>query len=341
MQRKKLVYLAAVLALLIASFTVAAMAGAPPAGAAPQGPADPETALEQAKALAAEQAPAVSPVVIEASPGGDGYPLFVGVDDVNVPAYTIDPATNAMSPHALGVQIWGAAFDPASNAVYINNGSTLYKWPVGGAVSALGTVTDPAGAPQALVGLAFYAGALYASKNIANEAIYEIDLNTLVATVAIDYPDGDFDFGGLAADPKSGDLYATNDDATPHGTGLFRINQDGSATQIAPYPAGETDIDGLAIGNDGNAYLVIDQPGNIYVYDFSAAAYVTPLTNPWTTSEVFSAGAYLLHEPTAVALRGLASASAAAGLPSGAPLAALPAAAAAALGAIYVCRRRR
>ena len=76
------------------------------------------------------------------------------------------------------------------------------------------------------------------TRNIANEAVYTIDPTTLVATVYIDYVDADFDFGGLAADPNTGELYGTNDDATPNGSGLFRINTDGTATLIAPIPPG-------------------------------------------------------------------------------------------------------
>jgi hypothetical protein len=254
---------------------------------------DPETALEQARALAAEQAPAIQPTTL-AVPSGAVDPLFIGVDDTTVPAYTVNPTTNAFTPHALGVQVWGSAYDAVNDIVYINNGSTLYAWPVGGAIATLGTITDPAGATQSMTGLAFYNGTLYGVKNIANEAVYAIDTTTRVATVYIDYVDADFDLGGLAADPNTGTIYATNDDTTPNGSGLFRINPDGSGTQIAPYPAGQTDIDGLAVSHDGFAYLVTDEPGSIYVWDFGAAAYATPLNNPWTSSEVFSAGAWIL-----------------------------------------------
>jgi hypothetical protein len=137
---------------------------------------------------------------------------------------------------------------------------------------------------------------LYGVKNITNEAVYSIDTTTRVATVVIDYVDGDFDLGGFAADPNTGEFYATNDDTTPNGSGLFRINANGTGTLITPYPAGQTDIDGLAVSHDGKAYLVTDEPGFIYVWDFGAAAYATPLNNPWTTSEIFSAGAWI-NEP--------------------------------------------
>src|SRR5690606_17670049 len=150
-----------------------------------------------------------------------------------------------------------------------------------------------AGNTQSLVALAFYNGTLYGTKNIANEAIWEINITTLVATVVVDYIDADYDFGGLAVDPTTGEFYGTNDDTSPNGSGLFKINMDGTATLIEPYPAGENDIDGLAIGADRKVYWVIDQPGNIYVYDLETSSFLTPLTSPWTTSELFSGGAWI------------------------------------------------
>ncbi|HRQ41014.1 MAG TPA: DUF4397 domain-containing protein [Chloroflexota bacterium] len=253
-----------------------------------------ETLLEQAIARAAEQEPAAAGPLTLLSPQNVDYPLFIGVDDVTaIPAYQVDVITNNFLPAFSGAQVWGAAYDEANNLVYFNSGATLYEWPVGGTINQLGTIVDPGGATQAMVGLAFYNGQLYGTKNIANEAIWTIDPSTLVAAVFIDYVDAELDCGGFAADPNTGTFYCANDTATPHGTGLFIINPDATVTQVAPYPAGQTDIDGLAISNDGFAYLVIDEPGFIYVYDLVGGAYTTPLNNPWTTSEVFSAGAWI------------------------------------------------
>ena len=293
MQRKRLVYLLFVLTLVLSMLPATALA---------QDPDSEETLLEQTKALAAEQNP-TAPEAPSPRYFGDAvtHPLFIGVDDITVPAYQVDVVTNAFLPAFSGFQVWGSAYDPVNDKVYFNNGSTLYEWPVGGSVTTLGTIVDPAGATQSMVGLAFYNGTLYGIKNIANEAIWAIDTSTLVATVHIDYVDADFDLGGFAADPNTGEFYATNDDATPFGTGLFRINANGTGTLIAPYPAGQTDIDGLAVSDDGFAYLVTDEPGFIYVWDFTAGAYATPLNNPWTTSEVFSAGAWIweaVQEPS-------------------------------------------
>ncbi len=254
---------------------------------------NPETALEQALALQAERNPApAQPLSTPLWSVDTDYPLLIGVDDAAIPAYRIEPATAANIPAFTGYQVWGAAYDVENDIVYFNNGSTLYEWPVGGAVTTLGTITYSAAAMPA-TGLAFYDGTLYAVKNIANEAVYTINLSTLEASLYIDYSDADFDFGGFDADPNTGDLYATSDDIDLFGPGLYRINLDGSATLIAAYPAGQTDIDGLAVSDDGIAYLVIDEPGDIFVYDLNTNAYLAPVANPWATFETFSAGAWL------------------------------------------------
>ncbi len=257
-----------------------------------------ETNLEQARAQAAEENPTVLPAVSrEFTLHATQYPLFIGVDDTTVPAYQIDVTNSVAITAFVGFQVWGAAYDAVNDKVYFNGGSTLYEWPVGGAVTPLGTITDVTGTQQSMVGLAFYDGMLYATKNIANEAIWAVDPGTLIATVHIDYVDADLDCGGFSADPDTGTFYCTNDDTMPHGAGLVIINPDASVTPVAAYPAGQTDIDGLAVSDDGFAYLVIDEPGSIYVWDFVAGAYATPLNNPWATAEVFSAGAWI---PTGV-----------------------------------------
>ncbi|MBE2198540.1 MAG: DUF4397 domain-containing protein, partial [Anaerolinea sp.] len=290
MKRKRLLIFMSFLVMFVL-LPLVVLAQSPVAAAADSA----ETQLEQAMALAAEQetsAPATMPSVILA-PQTVEYPLLVGVDDTTIPAYQIDPITNNMIQAFIGAQVWGAAFDEANNLVYFNSGATLYEWPVGGAINQLGTIVDGGGNNQSMVGLAFYNGTLYGTKNIANEAIWAIDTDTLVATVHIDYVDADLDCGGFAADPNNGVFYCANDDATPYGIGLVIINPDASVTPVAAYPAGQTDIDGLAVSHDGYAYLVIDEPGFIYVYDLIGGVYAPPLNNPWTTAEVFSAGAWI------------------------------------------------
>lgn len=279
----------------LAAACLSILCSAPAVAEPPDAGESAETGRERAAARGAElAAPAGWPPAIAGSgpSGGDDGPLFVGVDDTTVPAWRIDVGNGNAAQAFSGFQVWGAAYDPAGDRVFFNSGSTLLVWPVGGAVQTLGVMVDGGGATQSMVGLAFHDGVLYGIKNIANEAIWTIDPTTLVATVNVDYVDADFDLGGFAIDTATGEFYATNDDTTPHGSGLFRIDAGGTGTLVAPYPAGQTDLDGLAVGG-GFAYLVPDEPGSIYVWDLAGGAYVAPLPNPWTTAEIFSAGAWI------------------------------------------------
>lgn len=282
----------------IASFTLFAVSVAA-AREARQGPDDGpdpgDVTLEQEaeQEKAATDAPATHPSFLWATDAVTA-PLFIGVDSVSVPAYHVDVETNAFYTAFVGAEVWGAAYDPTVEKVFFNDGATLYEWPVsGGAPVMTGIITDGLGNSLNAVGLAYFDGFLYSSRNIANEAIYRINPQSLVATPYIDYVDADYDFGGIAFDPNTGALYGTNDAATPHGRGLFEINGGGTATMIAPYPDGQTDIDGLAVSDDGKAYLVPDEPGLIYVFDFDVMTYTTPLNNPWTSSLIFSGGAWI------------------------------------------------
>ena len=109
-----------------------------------------ETERERAAARTAELASrpgAPAPVAGSGPAGGDDGPLFVGVDDVAVPAWRIDVGNGDAAQAFSGFQVWGAAYDPAGDRVFFNSGATLLVWPVGGAVQTLGTVVD-GGAPR-------------------------------------------------------------------------------------------------------------------------------------------------------------------------------------------------
>jgi len=233
-----------------------------------------ETQLEQAKALDAEQNPVLRGDLPVTFPKGAPYPLFAGVDDATLPtsSFLIDPVTDTNIPAFGGAEVWGSAYDPDNDKVYFNDGAVLYEWPVSSpTVTMLGTIMDVTGATLTMTGLAFYDGALYGVRNVANEAVYLIDTTTYVAAVFIDYDDATVDCGGFAADPNNGDFYCTSDVTATRGLNL--INPDGTLTLITAYPDSQTDIDGLAVSDDGFAYLVIDQPGSIYVWNFGAAAF--------------------------------------------------------------------
>ncbi len=138
-------------------------------------------------------------------------------------------------------------------------------------------------------------GKLLGTKNIATEAVYEIDPATGVATLQIQYP-STFDFGGLEYDPSTGRLYGLNDSLTGgSGRGLYEIVDATTQNFISGYPGAETDIDGLAVG-DGRAYYITD--GNLvlqpffYVYDIATGTQVGTIPSVFTGSGTFAAGAW-------------------------------------------------
>lgn len=265
-----------------------------------------ETLLEQQRALEAEtlgsvvRTGVVHPDAVAAR-GSSGL-LFCGVDDVTVSTYSIDPVDNTTVPQFIGFEVWAAGMISAPAAgdgvVYFNDGTQLYRWPANGAPELCCTLTF-GGSDTSTVGMAYdpNGGRLLMSKNIATEAIYSLPVvagscpGACDLTQEIVYDDTAYDFGGLAYDPGRGLLYGSSDDATPGPAGVYLINGDGTATLVAAYPAGYTDVDGLAFGN-GFLFLVTDEPGDFPVYDVDGGAYVTPLTNPWTTAELFSGGAF-------------------------------------------------
>jgi hypothetical protein len=235
-----------------------------------------------------ETAQITAPMIITA-------PLFVGVDNVDEFTYQIEPDTGDNYPRFEGFEIWGAAYDPDNERVLFVSGTNLYQWSSDGVVEILGSIKSTDGINVlSMVGLAYGDGVLYGVRNITTpgdpEGLYQIDTDTLVATsLAAFTPDSVYEIGGLDYDGETGKLYATNDHTDG---GLVEINATGVITAVAPYPEGQIDLDGLAIGN-GRAYLIPDEPGFIYVYDFATMTYTTPISNPWTTEEIFSAGAWI------------------------------------------------
>jgi hypothetical protein len=190
--------------------------------------------------------------------------------------------------------------------------STLFSSPFGPTLTPtnLGTMMFNA-ATVNFVALGFSNGQLFGTRDIATEAVYTIDPTTLVASQAYVYP-STFDFGGLDFDATTGQLYGLNDaTGAPGGSGLFQIDVPGmTQTFRAPYPAGETDIDGLGVHN-GLAYYVTDGPNttqpNFYVFDIATGMQVGTLPSPFTAGGTFSAGT-VVPEPTSLALVGISTA---------------------------------
>lgn len=224
--------------------------------------------------------------------------------NVNV---TTGAATAIYSSTGNDAKPWGMAYDSGSDALYWNNGNTLFRSPFGPTLTptSLGNMTFNAAGVN-FVALAFANGKLYGTRNIATEAVYEIDPTTLVATQVYVHNTA-FDFGGLEVDAATGKLYGLTDAApAPDVRGLYELNTAAqTATFRAPYPAGETDIDGLAVYN-GVAYYVTDGPNttqaNFYIYDVVSGAALGTLPSPFTGSGTFSAATFVapVPEPTGV-----------------------------------------
>jgi hypothetical protein len=230
--------------------------------------------------------------------------LIVGSDISTATIYHINTTSGAATALLSGAdaRCWGMAYDHDTNTLYWNNGSTLYSAPfsLGGLTPTnLGTMMFGASSVN-FVGLGYRAGKLLGTRNITTEAVYEIDPGTLQATQLYVYPSADFDFGGIDVDMTTTLLYGVSDDTSPLGTGLYEIDTNAMTTTFrAPYPAGETDIDGLAAYN-GLAYYVIDQPGLFYIYDIATGNQVGTLNSPFTGSATFSAAAYVPDGPVSL-----------------------------------------
>ena len=231
--------------------------------------------------------------------------LFVGTStNVNDPTstandiFTVDPVLNTSTSVLTATQIWGATADPANLRVLftrasgltppagqLGGGDELMEVPyAGGAPTAIGRITTAAGGFR-IDGLAMSGGVLYGvnAGAGAENGLYSIDLTTLVATEIALFLDS---ISGLDADPNTGVIYGTNDTTGQ----LVTISTGGVIANLEPYPAGLTDVDGLAVGN-GFVYLVTDEAGIFGVYDIAADAYVTPLTSPFTVADTFSGAA--------------------------------------------------
>ena len=244
--------------------------------------------------------------------------LIVGNDQTGVATiWNVDPMTGtatALYSNSDGsAKPWGMAYDGATNMLYWNDGSTLYGSPFGATLTPtnLGTMMYN-GSTVNFVALGFKDGMLYGTRNISTEAVYEIDPETLNSTLVYQYSSS-YDFGGIDFDAVTGTMYGLTDSYPSGGQrGLYEIDvMNQTVTFKAPYPAGETDIDGLAV-YDGIAYYVTDGPNTVqqyfYKYDIASGTMLGTIPSPFTGSGVFAAATWVPEPASAVllALAGLA-----------------------------------
>jgi hypothetical protein len=229
--------------------------------------------------------------------------LVVGNDQSGVATiYVIDVATGVATPiysaSTTDAKPWGMAYDASTNTLYWNNGGTLFSSPMGNPLTPtnLGGLTYNGGTVN-YVALSFQNGKLYGTRNIATEAVYEIDPVTRDGVLLWAYPTG-FDFGGLEHDASNGLLYGLSDAApSPQVRGLYQIDTVAQTTTfIAGYPGTETDIDALAVAN-GTAYFVSDGPNttqaNFYVIDVATGTQIGTIPSPFTGSGTFAAATWV------------------------------------------------
>lgn len=254
-------------------------------------------------------------VVLFAGASAHGQ-LIVGNDQSGVATIwhidvTTGAATSLYAASTNDAKPWGMAYDGASNTLYWNSGGSLYKSAFsmsGLSPTLIGTLMFNS-ANINFVGLGFRNGKLVGTRNIATEAIYEIDPTSLVVTQGWVHPAA-YDWGGLDVDATNGKLYGLTDTApAPNVRGLYEIDDANQmVTFISGYPGAETDIDGLAMYN-GRAYYVTDGPNTaqpfFYVYDVASGMQVGTLPSPFTGSGTFSAAAFI-PSPGAMGLAGLA-----------------------------------
>jgi len=248
--------------------------------------------------------------------------LVVGNDQSgSASIYVIDVGTGVATPLLTGstaeFKPWGMAADNTNSILYWNNGGNLYSASYGDLIGGTAAPTPLAmtfnSSSVNFVGLGFdpVSGKLLGTRNIATEAVYEIDPVTGVATQLYVYS-STLDFGGLDYDTDTSTLYGLSD-APSTARGLYDIDYVGATTtMVAAYPGGETDIDGLAVGG-GNAYFVTDGPNatqaNFYVYDIATATQTGTIASPFTAGGTFCGAAWapglVVPEPGTVVAVGL------------------------------------
>lgn len=241
--------------------------------------------------------------------------LFAGTStNINDPAgaandvFSIDPMSDTSNSILMSVGVWGATADLANQRVLftrasgltpppgeIGGGDELFAIPFGGgAETSLGRIVDGAGEGFRIDGLAISGGVLYgvnAGAGVGN-GFYSIDLTTFLATQIALFTDS---ISGLDADPDTGIIYGTNDTTGQ----LVTLSTLGVITNVIAYPAGVSDVDGLAVGS-GIAYLVTDEAGTFPAFDIAGGTFGTALTSPFTVADTFSGAAFASSDTSSI-----------------------------------------
>ncbi|MBY0261499.1 MAG: DUF11 domain-containing protein, partial [Phycisphaerales bacterium] len=241
--------------------------------------------------------------------------LFAGVSIPTTALKRVDIVTGASRDFSLGLSYQGLAADDSRQVFWGTDGFDLYYVPyyVPTPIRVGPIRPDGAGTGFQLVsGLAAGNGVIYANDDEngggSPKGLYTINPRTAASTQAYIW---DFDtpqpgspnlnFDAIDFNPLDGKVYGWQRNAVGFpagdGMGLYAIDVAGrtiakvaGSVPAASYPGyGNGDIDGLAVG-EGRAYYVIDQPGEIAVFDLSTGTFLPRIPSPFV-SNLTGAGA--------------------------------------------------
>ncbi|MEA2286937.1 MAG: hypothetical protein QOJ21_2980 [Solirubrobacteraceae bacterium] len=161
-----------------------------------------------------------------------------------------DYATGFPFERCCGFGPVGVAFDTSDN-LYVADAADghIYRFQPGGGAAGPATRLSASALAGGIKGLAFSGGRLYLARGKANDVV---ELNQATGAIRRTVADGIPCATGLAADPKSGDLFVSQGTCTNH---ILRISDltDGTGT-VTRYASTPCCADGLAFGPDGTLY---------------------------------------------------------------------------------------
>ncbi len=216
---------------------------------------------------------------LNGSPGGELYEINL-TSNMSTSIATL--GIGGMTADSQNGRIYFTAWEGTSTTGYAN----LYMFTVGGGGPTQIGVIKNSGSDFRIDGLAMVGGVLYGSRAAGlQDGLYRIDMATFEVT-QID-PLAGRSVSGIDADPKTGLIYGADDNSGM----IISIDPAGpTISNVAAYPAGRSDFDGVGVDDQGNIYIMEDQPQPIQIYNLGTNSYTT-LATPITGTLTFSAGA--------------------------------------------------
>lgn len=201
---------------------------------------------------------------------------------------------------------WGLAADNTNYKLYWCNGTHLYSSTFQSFVSSSPTISvhtlTYSSNAISFTGLAYDpVNHWLIGSRLGSQNLFKIDPDDGVCQSAwplmpTGFTFSGYDFAGLDFAPN-GDLYGAAD-ITPSldSRGLFQILNLTGPSSVCAYPDKEWDIDGLAVGDDGYAYLVTDgwstAQQNFYKVNLTSHAISTACASPFELSGSFAGATF-------------------------------------------------